>query len=261
MRRRRSRRHAHLGQRHTAHRLSIRLQHQLPALAAQGDRPPPDAPEDVHRLPRRAVDRRRQLVGLHLSLERLAQRVLGTEETVRRHQPSDPLMRAEVVVESDPVAESALRLRQAVGPHPLPKLRPDRLPQSLALAHRLRVVRRRQHLTDAEAVQPLAEGRPPAPAVVLRALVGEDLLRLAESLDAFFEGFEHELLPLVRQQPPAHDVAAVVVQEDRQRDTAPGARQHETRDVALPELTRTGPLETPRQMALLARTGWRRVVA
>jgi len=234
LRRRRSRRHAHFGQRHTAHQLSVCLQDQPALLTAQGDRPPPDAPEDVHRLPRRAVDRRRELVGLHRFLERLAQRVLGTEEAVRRHHTTDALVRAEVVVESDPVTEPTLCLGKAVGSHPLPELRPDRLPQSLALADRLRVVRRRQHLTDAEAVEPLAEGRPPAPAVVLRALVGEDLLRLAKSLDAFLEGFEHELLPLVRQQPPAHDVAAVVVQEDRQRHTPAGTRQHEARDVALP---------------------------
>ena|GEM_PF-3460715 len=213
---------------------------------------PTDAAKQVHRLTQWIPQRQPQLVVAQRPRQRRPQRVLRTKETVRRHTPVDALVRAEEVVVSDPVAQTPLSLRQIVGAHPLPQLLADRLPQTLALAHRLRVTRSRQHMADAQVLQALAESALAAPAVILRTPVREDLRRLAVAQQTLLQRLEHQLVALMRQQTPGHDVAAVIVQEQRQIHTPPRTRQHVARDVALPQLTRPRPLETTRQRATLA---------
>lgn len=87
-----------------------------------------DLPEDVDAPARRPGQGRRELVLVHATLERLAQRVLGLEEAVRRHQAADPLMRTQVVVVREVVPQALTRLAQLLRLHALPQLRANRRP-------------------------------------------------------------------------------------------------------------------------------------
>ena len=125
----------------------------------QGELLVADLPEDVHGLPRRPLEREGELVALHARLEGPPQRVLGAEETIRRHQPADPLVRPEVVVMREVMPQALARLAQLLRSRALPQLGPDRLPQTLALAERFGVVRARDHVLDPFAHQQTLEVR------------------------------------------------------------------------------------------------------
>jgi hypothetical protein len=103
-------------------------------LAHQRYLPLADLPEEIDRLPRREIQRELELVRRQLLLQRAPQGVLGPEEAVRRHQPLDPLVRAEVVVVGEVVVKPFTGLGEVLRPGTLPQLFPDRFPQSLALA-------------------------------------------------------------------------------------------------------------------------------
>jgi hypothetical protein len=214
----RLRSHAQLAQRELLASAVLGVHDELPAFAVQRHRTVADLPEEEDRSARGLLQRQGQLVGLHLRLERLAQRVLGAEEAVGGHGSVDALMRAEVVVVAEEVRHALPRLGQVLGPGAVPQLLSDRLPQALALTQGLGMVRARDDVADALACQELLEGALPAPGEVLAALVGQDLLRLAVTGDAFQERLADEFATLLRRQLPAHDVAAEVVQEDRQVD-------------------------------------------
>lgn len=152
-----------------------------------------DLAEDVDRLPRRAREREPELVLFHAPLQRPAQRVLGPEEAVRRHESPDPLVRPEVVVVREVVPKPLAGFAQVLRLRALPQLRAHRLPQALALAERFRVVRARHHMADALAHQQALEVALPAPGKVLATLVAQHLLRLAEALDPVHQRLAHEL--------------------------------------------------------------------
>lgn len=162
----------------------------------------PDLAEDVDGLARRLGQRSTELVLLQARLQRRAQRVLCLEEAVRWHEPANPLVRAQVVVVREVVRETLARLAEVLRRRTLPKLRPDCFPQPLALPERLRMVRARDHVTDAFAREQALEVRLPAPGEVLAALVREHLLGLAEALDPLHQRLAHELGLLVRRKLP-----------------------------------------------------------
>jgi hypothetical protein len=115
------------------------------------------------------------------------------------------------------------------------------------------------HVTDPLAVEQLLEGALAAPGEVLATLVREHLPRLAEGRDPRKQSLDHHLLLLVEMQPEAHDVAARVVEEHHEVDAPALARQHEARDVGLPQLRGTRPLEAARRHPLPPRLlPWKR---
>ena len=72
-----------------------------------------------------------------------------------------------------------------VGEHRrLQALPPRRAPEALDRAQGLRVPRRRHHLADAPLVQLLGEGAGAALGHVLRAVVGQDLLRRPKGIQS-----------------------------------------------------------------------------
>jgi hypothetical protein len=97
----------------------------------------------------------RELLPRELLLERLAQRVLGTEEAVRRHEAVDALVRTEEVVVPKVVRETDARVGEVGQRDARQEFDLDRLPQPLALAHRLRMVRARDHVLDPFALEEL----------------------------------------------------------------------------------------------------------
>ncbi len=135
------------------------------------------------------------------------------------------------------------------------ELVPERLPEPLDLAERLRVLRPALHVPDAVAPELLLERGLAAPGRVLPALVGEHLRRRPERRDAPLQRLHHEARALVVRDRERDDEAAVVVEE--RGDVEPlVAPQQEGEDVRLPELVRRGALEAPRRV--VSRPGGRR---
>jgi hypothetical protein len=232
------------------------LHHEPSALAVQGHLLLADLPEEEDRRPRPLAESEQQLVLLNRRLDRLTHRRLRSEEAIGRDEPADPLVRTEVVVVAKVVLEPLARLGEVLRMHTVPEFATDRLPQTLALAERLRMMRACHDVRDALALEQLLEVAPAAPREVLRPLVRQDLQRLAEAR----RPFEQRLADRDRRHPqvqgPRHDVAAEVVEEDDQLHATPRARHHVARDVALPELAGSRSLEAPQDLttpALLQR--------
>ena len=219
------------------------LHHEQPALAVHAHPFLADLPKQVDRLPRRFVEREPQLVRRKLFLERRTHAALAAEEAVRRHQSVDPLVRPKVVVVREEVREPLLRISQVLRLGALPELFAHALPQPLALPECLRVVRAAHHVLDAFADQQLLKRALAAPREVLPALIRQHLFGFAVARDPFEQGIDHQVRRLPRGEFPRHDVAAVVVEEDREVHTAVLTAKHEARDVALPQLARSRALE------------------
>ena len=203
----------------------------MPTLAVQRDALVADLPDQVHRSTRRLIESQSQLVLAELSLEARAQLALRVEEAIRRHQPADALVRAKVVVVADPVTQATTSIVEVLWLGPVPKLIADGLPQTLAFAQCLGVMSAADHVLDAFLRQELLEGALPAPGEVLATLIGQHLVGFPEARDALQERLDHQHRALVRRQRPGHDVAAVVVEVDRQVHPAAMTAQHEASGV------------------------------
>jgi hypothetical protein len=195
-----------------------------------------ELPHQEHALALGLIHRQRELVLGPGGLKAQAHLVLRAEETIRRHGVVQALVGAEVVVVVDEISQALLGLVQLLRPHPGPELLAHGLPKAFALAHGLRVLGAGEDVLDALTVQQLAEAAGAAPGVILPALVREQLLGLAEALDAFQERFLHEVRGLLQPQPPRDDVAAVVVHKGDQVHLLAVAGQVEAGDVGLPQL-------------------------
>ena len=137
------------------------------------------------------------------------------------------------------------RLVQVPEDRALHQLAPQGPPEALDLAQRLGVPRARHDLPDAAPLAQLVEGALAAPGVVLRAVVGQDLLRRTEVGDRRLEHLAHQGPRCAGVQPEAHDEAAEVVQERHQVHAAVLALEHEGEQVGLPQLVGTRALEAP----------------
>lgn len=201
---------------------------------------------EVKRLLRRLLLRQSQRVRLHLRLDRSAHVRRRAKESIRRHRALDALMRTleVVVLDEEPYATDAVlevgedRLSQ--------KLLPQRLPETLDLAKRLRVLRTALAVLDTVTPQSFLKLGLAAPRCVLPTLVGQHLARLAVVRDAALQRFDHETRLLVMRHRPGHEVARVVVHEADEVDALMSA-EFEGEDVALPELIRLRALETARR--------------
>jgi hypothetical protein len=157
--------------------------HQLSPLAVHRYRALPDPADQVDRTPRLLVQGEQQLVFRVLRLELFADRILGSEKPVRRHQAADPLVRAVVVIVGDEVRQALARFFQVLRLYAAPEFFLHRLPETLALAHGLRVVAACYDVADALLDKQLLKAAFSPPCEVLASLVGQHLLGLAEALD------------------------------------------------------------------------------
>ena len=179
-------------------------------------------------------------------LERLCHRVVGdrvldrrldvlrrTEVAVRRHQPLDALVRPMEVVGVDEKSKPPLAVRE-VGKHrSRQKLLPQRLPESLDLPKRHRVLWAALDVPDPLPVKLPLEGRLATPGGVLAAVVGQHLLRHAVCRDRPIESLEHQLgLLVVRQGVPHHKPRVVVHVADQVQPLVPP--QQKCKNVRLP---------------------------
>ena len=200
----------------------------------------------VEGLAQRLLHREPLRVLLHCRLHRGPHLRRGPEEAVCRDEAFDALMRPAEVVPVDEEAQPPDAVVE-VGEHrPREEFVPQRLPEALHLAQRLRVVRPRLDVADAVALQLSLEDGLPSPRRVLPAVVRQHLDRRAERREAPVKRLEHQLrFLLVRDRVP-DDEAAEVVHEDGDVEPLMPAQQ-EGEDVRLPQLIRLRPLEAPRQ--------------
>jgi hypothetical protein len=201
-----------------------------------------EATDEVKRFLSRFVLRQPKRVVLHVRLDRSADVRCRAEESVGGHETLDALMRTVKVVVLDEQSDSPLAVREVCKHGLLQKLLPERLPESLDLAERLRVLRPTSHVRDAVASKQVLEVRRPAPRRVLPPLVGQDLARLTVLGDATLDGFDDQGRFLVMRHCPRHQIPRVVV-EERGHVNALMPAQLEREDVALPHLIRLGAFE------------------
>jgi hypothetical protein len=97
------------------------------------------------------------------------------EETVRRHRPSDPLVRTPEVVGLHEECDPALAILEVRKDRPRQKLLPQRLPETLDLPQRLGMVWPALDVPDALTPQLLLEVRVPTPRHVLPSLIRQYL--------------------------------------------------------------------------------------
>lgn len=198
------------------------------------------------------------------SLVRHAKRVVGdalldrgthlrsrAEESVRRHQALDALMRTMEVVGVDEELDAALAVGEVREDRLREKLVPERLPEALDFAERLRVLRPALDVSDAFASKLLLEFGLAAPRRVLATLVGEDLARRAVGGDATSQRLHHELAALVVRKCVRDDEARVVVHEAGEVEPVVSSQQ-KREDVGLPELVRLRSLEATHRMLACA---------
>jgi hypothetical protein len=206
-------------------------------LAGCGDRQVPVAQttHEVKRLLRRLLERQALGVGAHALLDRLAHLRRRPEEAVGGYQTLDTLVRPLEVVGVHEKAETLLAVGEIRKDRPTQKLLPQCLPESLHLAHRLRVLGTALHVPYPLPPQLAFEIGLASPRRVLPALVGQDLLRSAISANPSRQRLHHQPRPLMVRQRIGHDEARVVVHEGCQVQPLV-ASQEKREDVRLPEL-------------------------
>jgi hypothetical protein len=146
----------------------------IEALLAGGDRQPLIAQltDDVKRLARLLFEREAQRVRRDLFLDRLAHVRRGSKESIGRYEPVERLMRPLEVVVREVVLEPPLSVDEVREHRAAQKLLPQRLPETLDLAQRLRMLGPATDVLDAVALEHLLELGAPAPHHVLTTVVG-----------------------------------------------------------------------------------------
>ena len=169
----------------------------------------------------------------------------GLEEAIGRHEAVERLVRALEVVVADVVREPVLRVLHVREDRAPQKLVPQRLPEALDLAERLRMLRPTADVLDAHPCERFFKLGLAAPHRVLPAVVGQHFRRRTVRRDAALEGLHHERRLLVVRECVADDEAAVIVHEHA--DVQPlRAPQPKREDVRLPQLVRRRALEAAR---------------
>jgi hypothetical protein len=187
----------------------------LEALLAGRDRQPliAELPDDVKRLAGRLLERESECVGRDRTLDLGTDVRRGFEETIRGDEPVQRLVRALKVVVRQVVHEPLLRVDRVRKHGAAEKLVPQRLPEALDLAERLRVLRPTADVVNAQPRQQLFEFGLAAPHRVLPAIVGQHLRRLTIRANPVLEGLHHQRRLLVMRERVPDDVPAVVVHD------------------------------------------------
>jgi hypothetical protein len=175
--------------------------------------PVAQSPHQVKGLPGRPLVREGQGVLCHRALDRLPHLRRRAEESVCRHQAPDPLMRPAKVVRLHEEAHPPLAVFEIRKYGPRQKLLPQRLPETLDLAERLRMMRPALDVVDSLSPQLLLEFSLPAPRRVLPPLVRQHLPRRAVIRYRPRQRFHHQRRFLVMRHHQRDQVARVVVHE------------------------------------------------
>jgi hypothetical protein len=164
-----------------------------PALAG-GNREPlvTELTDDVKRFTRRLLEGEAQFVRRDRALDFSADMRRGFEEAVSGHEPIERLVRTLEVVVTDEVVESILRVLHVREDRAAEKLVPQRLPKSLDLAERLRMLRTAPDVPHAHPREQLFEFGLATPHRVLPTVVSQHLRRLTVRRDPALEGLHHE---------------------------------------------------------------------
>jgi hypothetical protein len=188
-----------------------------------------------------------QRVGLDRLLHRVAHLLRRAEESVGGHEARQRLVGPVEVVVVDEEREPSLAIAVVRKDRAREKLVPQRLPEALDLAQRLRMLRAALHVADAVATQQLLEGRLAPPRGVLSTLVGEHLVGRAVAGERPLERLEHQLRLLMVRQRVSDDVARVVVHEAHEIQPLVPAQQ-KREEVRLPHLIRQRSFEAARRL-------------
>jgi hypothetical protein len=201
-----------------------------------------EATDEIKRLLWWLLLRHEQRVRGHLRLDRGAHVGRCAKESVGRYKTIEALVRPLEVVVLHVEREPTLTIREVGEDGLAQKLLPQRLPEALDLAERLRMLRPALHVRDSVAAEQMLEVGCTAPGGVLPSLVGQHLLGVSVLRDAAFDRLDDEIRLLVVRNRPRHEISRVVIHEGG--DVQPlMAAELECKDVALPELIRLGSLE------------------
>jgi hypothetical protein len=173
-------------------RFGSHLHPQLASFACDRELAISEPSHQVERLSRRLLEREASRVLLHRAFDGRPHLRRGAEVPIRGHQTLERLVRPLEVVRVHEEPEPALEIREVGEDCPRQKLVPERLPESLDLPERLRMLRATLHVPDALATEPLLELCLAPPGGVLPSLIGEELARRTEVRDSALERFEHE---------------------------------------------------------------------
>ena len=170
-----------------------------------------ELPDDVEGFADRLLEREPQLVLRDRALD-LCTHVRGClEESICGYEAVECLMRPLEVVVGQEMRQPVLRIHRVREHGPAQKLVPERLPESLDLAQRLRMLRAAPDVLDAHSPQHLLELGLAAPHRVLPAVVGQHLRRLSVRGDASLERLhDQRRLLVMRERVPNHEAAVVV---------------------------------------------------
>jgi len=221
----------------------------LETLSAGRDRQPlvAELADDVEGLADRLFEGEPQGVRRDRAFDLGADVLGGLEEAICRHEPIERLVRPLEVVVRQVVHEPLLRVDRVSEDRAAEELVPQRLPEALDLAQRLRMLRPTPDVVNAHPPECLFEFGLAAPHRVLPAVIGQHLSRLAVRRDAVLERLHHQCRLLVVCERVPHDEAAVVVHEDAHVQSL-RAPQPKREDVRLPELVRRRTFEAPRSV-------------
>lgn len=187
----------------------------LQPLLAGGDRQPliTELTDDVKRLAWRLLEREPQLVRRDSSLDLRAHVRRRFEEAIRRHETVERLVRPLEVVVADEVIEPVLRIHDVCEHRAAEKLVPQRLPEPLHLAERLRMLWPTADVLNPHPRQRLFELRPSPPHGVLPTVVRQHFRGLAIRRNTALECLHHQRGLLVMRERVSDDEATVVIHE------------------------------------------------
>lgn len=153
----------------------------------------PEAPHQIKRLLRRPLLRQAQRVLPHLLLYRLAHVLPGAEKTVCRHQPFQCLMRPLEVIAFDIQLQSPRQVEEIRKHRLRKKFIPQRLPETLDLTQRLRMLGPRLEVLDPLPLQLVFKFRLSAPGRVLTPVVGQYFARRSKAADRCIQRLRHQV--------------------------------------------------------------------
>lgn len=169
--------------------------------------------DQVEGFARRLLLGQARRIGLDVLLDDRAHRRRRPEESVGRDQPVQRLVRPLEVVVLHPKRKPPLQVVE-VGKHRTRQvLVPQRLPEALHLAQRLRVLWAALDVADALLAQELLERGLAPPGRVLPAVVGQKLPRHPVLGNPPLQRLQHQLRFLVVRQCVGDQVTRVVVHE------------------------------------------------
>jgi hypothetical protein len=213
-------------------------------LRAQDDRLAFHSPHHVEGRPRFPAQGHLQEIIFDPRFEGLAQVGLDFEETIRRAQPADALMRPFVIVIFDPDLNALARIFERVKLRPFEKLLPDRGPEPFDFPQGHGVMRPALDMGDAILAQLGFEAGGAPPTRVLSPIVGEHFLGRLKLARPDAIHLDDRLRRGAAKQIGRRDEPRVIIQEGDEIRIF--AAQPEGEDIRLPHLIGRRPLEEPR---------------